>query len=429
MDPILLVDDDPQMRVALRETIRRIGYETVACENGEEALRRLRQSSFSMVVTDMNMPVMDGLRFLRQAKSIVPQLPVLVITGFGTVENAVETMKEGAIDYLMKPFSFEALKKAIEGILSTGAHERDLLTANPEMHRLIALARNAALSDLTILVLGESGTGKELIARYIHRVSKRAERPFVAVNCAAIPDNLLESELFGHEKGAFTGAVEKKTGKFELAHSGTLLLDEVSEMPLALQAKLLRVLQEREIDRVGGKYPIGVDVRVIATTNRDLRKESEEGRFREDLFYRLNVLPLRVPPLRDRTEDVALLSMHFLAKMCRDTGKHIAGFSDEALRSLEGREWRGNLRELENAIQRAVCICSGERIDVEDLMLDEGGNQPVVCGRIRDMEKELILKTLNDVNGNKTKAAKLLGVSVRTIRNKMHEYGQKVPTE
>ncbi len=427
MDPILVVDDDPQMRVALKETIRRLGYDTVACENGEEALKRLGQGSFSLVVTDMNMPVVDGLRLLRQAKSVAAPLPFLVITGFGTVENAVETMKEGAVDYLMKPFSFETLRKAIERIIAKETCEKELLTANPEMKRLIALAGNVATSDLTVLVHGESGTGKELLARYVHKVSRRAGKPFVAVNCAAIPDNLLESELFGHEKGAFTGAIEKKVGKFELADGGSLLLDEIGEMSLILQAKLLRVLQEREIDRVGGKLPIPVDVRVIVTTNRDLRKECEEGRFREDLFYRLNVLPLRMVPLRERREDIPLLSVHFLQKFSAAAGKGVSGFTDDALNCLADRTWRGNVREVENVIRRAVCICSGEVITTDDLMLEEGGDGPGACGRLRDMERDLILKTLGQVNGNKTKAAKILGVSVRTIRNKMHEYGQKFP--
>jgi DNA-binding NtrC family response regulator len=426
--PILVVDDDPQMRLALREAIQRLGYCVAVCDNGLDAIGKLHQENFSLVVTDMKMPKMDGLMFLREIRRRIGNLPVLVITGFGTIENAVETMKEGATDYLMKPFSFDTLGKTIDAIMARNRLGKEILTVNPEMQKMVNLAGNLAGNDITILIQGESGTGKELLARYIHKTSRRAEKPFIAVNCAAIPDNLLESELFGHERGAFTGATERKRGKFELADGGTILLDEIGEMSITLQAKLLRVLQEREIDRVGGKETVPVDVRVIATTNRDLYRECTEGRFREDLYYRLNVFPIKVPPLRERLEDIAFLSTQFAEKFSVAAGKKVKGFSDDAMDLLKKRLWRGNVRELENVVQRAVFLCRDELIGTGDFMLEDAVAKEVANGRIKDMEKELILQTLKEVKGNKTKAAKVLGVSVRTIRNKLHEYGQNFPT-
>jgi DNA-binding NtrC family response regulator len=428
MKPVLVVDDDPQMRSALKEAVHRMGYDVVVCDGGEEALGKLHQSSYTLVVTDMNMPKMDGLAFLKEVRRRIGNLPVLVITGFGTVENAVESMKEGATDYLMKPFSFDSLKKALESIINRTAADRDLLTENAEMKKIIALAENLAASEITVLIYGESGTGKELLARQIQQTGRRKDKPFIAVNCAAIPENLIESELFGHEKGAFTGAIERRKGKFEMADGGTILLDEIGELPIMLQAKLLRALQEREVDRVGGKEPVPVDVRVIATTNRNLAKECAEGRFREDLFYRLNVFPLKVPPLRERPEDIAALTAHFIERFSAPAGKNIRGCSDEATAMLKGRPWRGNVRELENVIQRAVLLCERDLIEPCDLMVDDAaGDEQGANGKIKDMEKELILKTLKEVQGNKTRAAQILGVSVRTIRNKLDEYGKNFP--
>lgn len=432
-EPILVVDDDSQMRVALKEAIHRLGYgSVVTCDSGEDALRKMDQTGFSMVVTDMKMPKMDGLAFIREARKRIGNLPVLVITGFGTIENAVETMKEGAADYLIKPFSIDNLQKAISLVMTKINHQKEILTEDPEMKKVVNIAAGLASGDITLLIYGESGTGKELVARYIHRVSRRADRPLVAVNCAAIPDNLLESEMFGHEKGAFTGAAERKIGKFELANSGTILLDEIGEMPVILQAKLLRVLQEKEVDRLGGKNPVPVDVRVIATTNRDLRKECMEGRFREDLYYRLSVFPIKIPPLRERPEDIVLLTSYFIDKYSGIAGKEIRNATEDALTVLKNAEWRGNVRELENVIQRAVFLCSGSALSPEDLMLENtplssSGTARSCRGRIRDMEKELILQTLKNVNGNKTKAAKMLGITVRTIRNKLNEYGKNFP--
>lgn len=435
MKSILVIDDDPQMRAALQEAIPRMGYKALLTKNGQEALSKIDDTSISMIVTDMQMPKMDGLSFIKKMREKASNIPILVITGFATVENAVDAMKEGACDYLMKPFSLDALKKSIKSVMSKNAprgssnsNSHNIITANKNMKKLIQLAGDIALSDITVLILGESGTGKELLAQYIHNSSARKGKPLVAVNCAAIPDNLLESELFGFEKGTFTGASESKTGKFELANGSTILLDEIGEMSPPLQSKLLRVLQEKEVDKIGSKRPLPIDVRVIATTNRDLRKEIEEGRFREDLYYRLNVLPIHVTPLRERPEDIPVLAEHFAKKFAAQLNKNIEGFKSDAVEFLSTKQWRGNIRELENTIHRAVLITKSGLIGVDDFMFDENISRDLPPARnIKHMEMELILKTLEETKGNKAKTAKLLGVSVRTIRNKLNEYGKKFP--
>ena len=429
MKSILVVDDDQQMRAAMKEAVVRMGYQSVVAEDPVDALKKLDDMSVSMIITDMKMPRMDGLSFIREARRRIGSLPILVITGYATVENAVDVMKEGVCDYLIKPFSFEDLTNTIETIMARDSNNsKEIITSDENMKNLLQLTGSVAASDMTVLILGESGTGKEVLARYIHKASRRNKKPLVAVNCAAIPDNLLESELFGHEKGAFTGALDKKAGKFELAHGGTILLDEIGEMTSTLQAKLLRVLQEKEIDRIGGKQPLPVDVRVIATTNRDLQKEIAEGRFREDLYFRLSVFPILLPPLRERPEDIKLLAGHFAEKYSKELNKTISGFTGEAVELLKTRRWKGNIRELENAVHRAVLIARGEFIGVEDFMLEGNVSQGTANeGSIKDMEMDLIVKTLETTNGNKTKAARLLGVSVRTIRNKLSGYGKKFP--
>ncbi len=424
---ILIVDDDPQMRLALMEAINRLGYKAVLSNNGKDALEKILSSNFSMVITDMKMPSMTGLDLLKEIRRASLKIPVLVITAFATIENAVDTMKEGAVDYLMKPFSFETIKKTIDSILSKEKRKKQIITNNQEMQKILKIAEDLSASDITVLIYGESGTGKELLARYIHSLSKRSDMQFVAVNCAAIPDNLLESELFGFEKGAFTGASDKKAGKFEIANGGTILLDEIAEMSIVLQSKLLRVLQEKEVDRVGGKKPVPVDVRVIATTNKDLQRQCAENRFREDLYYRLNVFPLKLLPLRERQDDILLLAKHFMEIYAASFSKNISGFTDEAMEFLKSQQWRGNIRELENIIQRAVFICKGKIIDTKDFLFEDIISSKKCNGKLKDMEKELIIKTLNDVKGNKTKAAKILGVSVRTIRNKLNEYEFESP--
>jgi two-component system response regulator FlrC len=428
---ILIVDDDEHMRAALREAVLRMNFNALVAEKPSAALDALPDNRVSLIITDMKMPDMDGLSFMKEARKKAGNLPVLIITGFATINNAVSAMKEGAHDYLMKPFSFESLKKSVETVLSgINTKNDEIITENDEMKHVIQMAGSVASSDMTVLIQGESGTGKEILARYIHKSSGRCRKPFIAVNCAAIPDNLLESELFGFEKGAFTGASEKKIGKFELAHEGTILLDEIGEMSAVLQAKLLRVLQEREIDRIGGKKPVPVDVRVIATTNRDLKKEIQEGRFREDLYYRLSVFPVNLPPLRERTEDIDILSSHFVRKFSSKLNKNVSGFTDEAKALLGTRTWRGNIRELENAVHRAVLIAKTEFIGTDDFMPEEGQCQlQLNTGSLKDMEMDLIMKTLEDTNGNKTKAAKLLGVSVRTIRNKLNGHRNIFPGE
>lgn len=436
INPILVVDDDPQMRSALKEAVQRMGFEVVLAEDGRDGLNKVTASQYSMVITDMQMPRMGGLELLKEIRIKVGKLPVLIITGFATVENAVEAMKEGAVEYLMKPFSFDTLSNAVGSVMERYTGAREIVTASPAMERLLAMAQEVARTDTTVLVTGESGTGKELLARFIHRMSPRKDKPFIAVNCAAIPESLMESELFGFEKGAFTGAIDRKQGKFELADGGTLLLDEIGEMPMPLQSKLLRVLQEREVDRVGARQPVSIDIRVIATTNRDLYRESMEGRFREDLYYRLSVVPMQIPPLRDRPEDVDLLSAHFIRKFSASMGKSVTGLTPAAKDMLLSNPWRGNVRELENAIQRAVLLAHSEIIDTADFLIDGRSDRGHVTpeqlpggaasgsGSLYDIEKEVILRTLKECDGNKTLAAKKLGVTVRTVRNKLAEYGE-----
>jgi DNA-binding NtrC family response regulator len=428
MKPILVVDDDQQMRTALKEAISRVGFEVILADDGLDAMQKINHFSFSMIVTDMKMPKMDGLSLLKEIRRKVGHIPILVITGFGTIQDAVEVMKEGASDYLLKPFSFEALTSKIRFLIERLQQECGLITENPKMLQILRIAEEVAPSDTSVLIYGESGTGKELLAGTIHKKSRRNHKPLVAINCAAVPDSLMESELFGHEKGAFTGATEKKIGKFEFANHGTILLDEIGEMSLNLQAKLLRVLQEREINRVGGNQAIPIDIRVIATTNRDLYKDALEGKFREDLFYRLNVFPIHIPPLRERPEDISLLSHHFLKEFSGVLSKNIPGFTPQAMDFLIGRSWRGNIRELQNTIHRSVHLCKGDLVDSTDFMIEEESISGISSpGKIRELEKDMILKTLKEVNGNKTKAARILGVSVRTIRNKLHEYGNFFP--
>jgi two-component system response regulator FlrC len=352
-------------------------------------------------------------------------------------------MKYGASDYILKPFSTELFERVIANLKARGADDsapspvpidqRSILTQDPGMVRLLTTVEGVAASQATILINGESGTGKELLARFIHSRSPRAHRPFIAVNCAALPDGLLESELFGHERGAFTGAIMKKIGKFEMAHTGTLLLDEISEMNMGLQAKLLRVIQEREVDRVGGREPVSVNIRVIATTNRSLYHEVEQGRFREDLYYRLNVFPITVPPLRERLADIPLLARHFVAVSAARNSLPLPTVSAEAYAMLQDRRWKGNVRELENVMERAVLLAGNEPILPSHLLLESGGQpvspapvpsvpQPSGNGSLWEMERELIFQTLARVRENRTHAAKELGISIRTLRNKLREY-------
>lgn len=437
-EEILVVDDDPQMLIAVNEALRCRGYSVTMAASGMEALCRLKEKHHKVVITDMRMPEVSGLDLLKKVRSMAPQTPVILLTAYGTIQNAVDAMRLGAFDYLLKPFSVESLESVVRrALMSSPAKEEkgayEIITQDPAFTRVLEQARQAALSTATVLIEAESGTGKELLARMIHRESPRCAAPFVAVNCAALPENLLESELFGFEKGAFTGAVTSKPGKFELAHRGTLLLDEIGEMAPILQAKLLRVLQEREVDRIGGKDPIRIDVRVIATTNRDLAALVRLGSFREDLYYRLNVVRLAIPPLRQRGDDIPLLVDFFCKRYAREFAKGEIRWSPGALEKLKSRTWPGNVRELENAIQRAVALCSDSEIEPDNLLPGEAqppAERPekavlvVPPGTtVRDMERELIRKTLQDTGGNRTRAARILGISLRTLRNKLNEFG------
>jgi len=443
---ILLADDDHEMRYALRETLTRCGYNVETASGGREALEKFTTKRFDIVITDIRMGEPDGIYVLKEVKKRSPNTPVVLVTAYGTIDNAVEAMKLGAFDYLMKPFSIETLedvvKRGIEAVsmkdkgpVHPGWVKSEIVTEDPRMRRLLKIAEEIAASDVTVLIEGESGTGKEMLARFIHSRSGRSSGPFVAINCAAIPDGLLESELFGYERGAFTGAINKRNGKFIQAHTGTILLDEISEMSLPLQAKLLRVLQEREVDRIGGKEPVKVDIRVIATTNRSLKREVDEGKFREDLYYRLNVFPITLPPLRERKGDIPLLVDHFLKKH-RGIGSRvdrsaITGVSAEAMDILMNHEWRGNIRELESVVERAILLAEGETLLPEHIIIDdrrEGEADKVIISAglsVREMEKSLIMKTLEEVGGNRTRAAKLLGIGVRTLRNKLKEYREE----
>ena len=373
-------------------------------------------------------------------------MPVVIVTAQGSVHNAVEAMQAGASDYILKPFSFEILEKTIKkaiGVLAGQAESKsggeavhslkagkEIITRSPKLKAILKQAREIAPSSATVLIQGESGTGKELLAAYVHRHSLHPEAPYLAINCAALPETLAESELFGHEKGSFTGAVGRKIGKFELVKMGTLVLDEISEMPLPLQAKLLRVLQEREIDRVGGTRPIPISARIIAISNVDLMQAVKDGKFREDLYYRINVIPLRLPPLRQRREDIEALACYFMEKYCRLNHKEICGIDAAAMDVLLNHAWGGNVRELENTIERAVLIAGGRHILPQNLLLETSESSAqssdairVKAGlTVRDMEKALIFRTLQDVNDNRTQAAELLGISIRTLRNKLREY-------
>jgi DNA-binding NtrC family response regulator len=438
-EELLVVDDEPQMLIAINETLRRSGYSVTTAGSGIEALRRLKEKYYRLVITDMRMPEVSGLDLLRKVKNLAPQTPVILITAHGTIDNAVDAMRDGAFDYLLKPFSSESLESIVRKALNSAPRKNEktshaIITQDPGFSRTIEQAAQAAGSPATILIEAESGTGKELLARMIHLRSPRRSGAFIAVNCAALPENLLESELFGFERGSFTNAYASKPGKFEMANSGTLLLDEIGEMAPILQAKLLRVLQEREVERIGGRGPVEIDVRVIATTNRDLKALVRAGEFRDDLYFRLNVVCLTIPPLRQRRDDIPLLVDFFCKRYGKNGGGSGVGISPQALDKLNRYNWPGNVRELENEIQRAMTFCTGSTIRPEDLLLFESHAQPTVQPQsaelgysagvtMREMERQLICRTLEDTGGNRTRAARCLGISLRTLRNKLNEFG------
>ncbi len=451
---ILVIDDDENMRAAIAEALRHAGYSVDTADDGLSGLDKMEACGYSLAVADINMPKTGGMEFLERAKKANPDTAVVLITAYGSVESAVEAMKMGADDYLLKPFSADSLERVVKRLLggeprvpqkrpipqrpaaaagSGRTNRREIITQNKKMKAILDLVERTAASKASVLIHGESGTGKELVARHIHNRSDRASGPFVAINCAALPESLLESELFGHEKGSFTGAIAKKIGKFELADKGTILLDEITEMDNGLQAKLLRVLQEKELDRVGGGSPVPIDVRVVATTNRPVQKIIKEGGFREDLYYRLNVIPLDLPPLRERMDDLPMLVRHFIEKFAAESGRPVTGISDGAVAVLKKCRFRGNVRELENVMERAVLLARGATMEVADLFMpaagEESGNDKIeadlASGTVEEMERRLVLGTLEKVGNNRTRAAKELGISIRTLRNKLHAYKNK----
>jgi two-component system response regulator FlrC len=436
----------------------------------EEIWKRLEDRGFKVLISDKNMDVNEKINslsprlwvgqingnsesVLSQLKDIKgknPLLPVILIALHSNIEDAINAIKLGAFEYLNSKLSSEKLWATLEAALDdyyvptsrepnkikpSNNKKKKLIASHPSMERLLQMAKKIAPSRSTVLIRGETGVGKEVMARFIHENSDRKDNPFIAVNCAALPENLLESELFGHEKGAFTGAVNRKKGKFELASGGTLLLDEISEMAVSIQAKLLRVLQEREIDRVGGQYTIPVDTRIIATTNRELEDEIKEGNFRSDLYYRLNVVPLLLPPLRERADDIGLLADFFLEKHCSLNNVPLKTLAPDAVSYLKSKDWPGNIREFENLIERSTLLVDSENISASDLemIFGPGDQSPPEAGfdqsliPLKDMEKKMIMKALDDHKGNRTHAAKILGISVRTLRNKLHEYENDLP--
>lgn len=432
MKRILVVDDDPGMRAALEARFLRRGWHVETAGSAAEALEKFRRGMHPLIVTDVRMPGEDGLWMMRSARALVPATAVILLTAFASIPEAVAAVKDGACDYLVKPVAFEQLEQAAERILARTSMPpggQDLCGHSPSWLKAVQRAQQAAASDADVLIEGESGTGKELIARLIHRLSPRRDRPFVAVNCAAFPDTLLESELFGHTKGAFTGANNAKAGKFELAHGGTLLLDEIGEMPLLLQPKLLRALQEREFDRLGDTRPVRVDLRVVATTNRSLARLVSEGKFRADLYYRLNVIPLSLPPLRERSGDIRELAEYFL-HLYAPAGKPMQ-LSPELIGRFESYPWPGNVRELANCIRRLIALSPGcdigEFAFESENVASHDGSFGTSCIRpgvsLGDMERKLVEVTLEATGGNRSRAAEMLGVSLRTVRNKVRSYG------
>jgi DNA-binding NtrC family response regulator len=439
---ILVVDDEEIVRESLSGWLAKDGYTLHTASDGPSAIERLKAERWSILLVDLKMPGMDGLQVLDRAKQIQPDVAVVIMTAYATVETAVEAMKIGAYDYLVKPFDPEELSLMMVKIvaqqhlvrenvvlrkaLKRDYHFRDLISKSAAMQRVFDLSRSAARSQSTILVLGESGTGKELLARAIHAESGRADAHFVAVSCAALTETLLESELFGHEKGSFTGAVARRAGKFESAHGGTLFLDEIGDISPKLQLDLLRVLEERKFFRVGGSDPVEVDVRIIAATNRDLRKASADGSFREDLYYRLNVIPITLPPLRDRREDIPLLVDHFLERLSVETSGRVDTVSAEALALLMRHDWPGNVRELRNVLERGMVIAKGTVIQVEDLGLIATGVQPEpfdVSLTLDEVERRHITAVLHQAGGNVTHAARTLAIDRVTLYNKIRKYG------
>src|ERR1700741_2307237 len=452
MPAILIVEDEAKMRRLLELNLGEEGFATFSAEDAEAGLKLLRENPVDLVVTDLKLPGMNGLEFLQTIKRQNEALPVVVMTAFGSVETAVEAMKSGASDYVLKPFSLTEIRMVIhkeldvrnlreenrslrEALGKKYAHP-NIVARSPKMQEVLATVERVAPTNATVLLGGESGVGKDLIARVIHEKSRRASGPFVKINSTAIPENLLESELFGYEKGAFTGATGSKPGKFELADKGTLFLDEIGDVPPAIQVKLLRVLQDREFERLGGTKTLKVDVRLVAATNRDLRAALEEGTFREDLYYRLNVVAIDIPPLREHKEDIPDLANLFLLRLARESAKPVGGITSEAMKKLMDYHWPGNVRELENIIERGVTLSAGSTLDVADIHLDPpspravAGSAALPAGMTLDQwEDEAIREALKKANGNKSQAARALGLSRNALRYRLSKIGVLDPPE
>ncbi|PNH94503.1 sigma-54-dependent Fis family transcriptional regulator [Vibrio diazotrophicus] len=463
---VLIVEDDEGLREALVDTLALAGYEWLEADSAEDALVKLKNNSVDIVVSDVQMGGMGGLALLRNIKQHWPNLPVLLMTAYANIEDAVSAMKDGAIDYMAKPFAPEVLLNMVSRYAPVKSDDNgDAVVADEKSLKLLALADKVAKTDANVMILGPSGSGKEVMSRYIHNASLRKDGPFIAINCAAIPDNMLEATLFGYEKGAFTGAVQACPGKFEQAQGGTILLDEISEMDLNLQAKLLRVLQEREVERLGSRKSIKLDVRVLATSNRDLKQYVQEGNFREDLYYRLNVFPISWPALKDRKADIEPLANHLVERNCKKLGMPVPNLSTSAVTKLHAYSWPGNVRELDNVVQRALILSENGHIDQEHILLEgldwqdasslqklvEGGEtvatpdiKPVaqvdvakisnssagLGGELRDQEFAIIMETLIECNGRRKEMAEKLGISPRTLRYKlakMRDAGMDIP--
>lgn len=429
---ILIVEDDQDLLEAICTTVKLSGYKALGASSGTAALDLLNSQQIGLVISDVQMQPIDGNILLKKIKETYPDIPVLLMTAYGEINKAIAAMRAGASDYLLKPFSPDYLLTYIKNYLVPANNQRnnyeEVIAKDPRTSAIFSLAKRVAESSATVMLIGESGSGKEVLARYIHQHSPRLGKPFVAINCAAIPENLLESELFGHEKGAFTGAIKQTLGKIELAQGGTFFLDEVGDLPLSLQAKLLRFLQERVIERVGGREEIPVDVRVICATHQNLKKLIEEGRFREDLFYRLGEISIKIPPLRERLGDAVLLAHHFRNKFATKEGRHSMSFTQEALSAIETYNWPGNIREMENCIKRAVIMTEGPQISLDDLGFQESAMppEPLNLREIREKEEcKAVVRALAKVDGNIAKAAELLGVSRPTLYDLMNRHGLK----
>ena len=437
---VLVVEDDSNLREAIMDTLDVSGFTVDGVDCAESALEWLRQFQCDLVMSDVNMPGMNGYQLMREIATEYPQLPVLIMTAYGSISNAVEAIRNGAVDYLEKPFSTEKLVAVVEKYVRIELDESEPVAEDPETRKVFQLAKKVAQTDSSVMIMGESGTGKEVLARFIHRHSPRSNQPFVAINCAAIPENMLEATLFGHEKGAFTGAYQSSAGKFEQANGGTLLLDEISEMDINLQAKLLRVLQEKEVERIGGKKTIQLDVRVLATTNRNLKEQVAAGKFREDLYYRLCVFPLMWKPLRERKADIIPLALRMIATK---QGQRAVTLDPTAELALTHHNWPGNIRELDNVIQRALILCNNDCITGDDIFIPDAAlndsahslmdiemeldtDAGVLGEDLKKREFELIIDTLRNLGGSKKRTAEKLGISPRTLRYKlarMREYG------